>query len=177
MDTATEQAFLAAFDEHADALFRHAYFRVSDRERAKDLVQDTFMRAWEYIARGEEIQQWKPFLYRVLGNLIIDEYRKKKANSLDDMLERDDVSEDLFEDLSAGGLDEVISALDAARLAELIHELPDTYREVIILRFVDGLSPKEIADFADVSENVISVRVHRGLKQLKEIFEYHGKDS
>ena len=61
--------------------------------------------------------------------------------------------------------------MDARRAIERISTLPDVYREVLILRFVDGLGPKEIAALVEESENVVSVRLHRGLKILKESLE------
>ena len=81
MKKAEEKAFLEAFESYSDALFRHASFRISDRERAYDLTQDTFLKAWDYLAGGGTVKQYKSFLYRILHNLIIDEYRKKKSSS------------------------------------------------------------------------------------------------
>src|SRR3989344_5622010 len=78
-----EQEFLKAYDDLADAIFRHCYFRVSDRDKAKDITQDTFTKTWEYIARGGKVESIKAFLYRVANNLIVDEFRKKKELSLE----------------------------------------------------------------------------------------------
>src|SRR3954465_6401952 len=82
-----QKAFLEAFDQYADALFRHACLRLSDRERARDATQDTFIKAWDYLVHGNEVREWKSFLYRVLNNLIIDEYRKTRELSLDALVE------------------------------------------------------------------------------------------
>ena len=60
-----EERFLKAFDEYADALFRHAVYRLSDRERAIEIVHDTFTKVWTYIRNGHEIDSDKPFLYKV----------------------------------------------------------------------------------------------------------------
>src|SRR5262245_43358033 len=81
-----EERFLKAFDEYVDALYRHASFRLSDRERSIELVHDTFTKAWGYMREGHQIDSYKPFLYKVLNNLIIDEYRRKKEISLDALL-------------------------------------------------------------------------------------------
>ena len=72
-----EQQFLKAFERFADAIFKHCFFRVSDREVAKDLVQETFSRTWEHIALGKEVRDYRAFLYRIANNLIVDFYRKK----------------------------------------------------------------------------------------------------
>ena len=73
-----EARFLKAFEDYSDALFRHASLRISNRERAVDLVHDTFTKVWSYLRDGYEIESFRPFLYKVLNNLIIDEYRKRK---------------------------------------------------------------------------------------------------
>jgi RNA polymerase sigma factor (sigma-70 family) len=173
MNSREEKAFLEAFEAYADALFRHAYFRLSDKERAYDLTQDTFLKTWDYVAGGGVITQYKGFLYRILHNLIIDEYRKKKPNSLDELLENESAAPHIEAALSEGSAHETEDALDeAARIKEVcarIPELPDTYRVALTLRFIDGFSVAEIADAVGVSENVVSVRIHRGVAKLRAL--------
>lgn len=163
-----EARFLKAFDEYADALFRHASIRLSDRERAIELVHDAYTKVWGYMREGHEIVSFRPFLYKVLNNLIIDEYRRRRETSLDALLEREGVDESSFADLRHEPVEALIDALDARRMLSEIGSLPALYRETITLRFVDGLSPKEIAVLIEETENVVSVRIHRGLKLIKE---------
>ena len=166
-----ETRFLKAFDEYNDALFRHALLRISNRERAVDLVHDTFTKVWSYIRDGYEIESFRPFLYKVLNNLIIDEYRKRKEASLDAMLEMEGVDEGSFEGLSENSTEVLAATIDGRKAFELLDELPDQYKEVIVLRFVDQLGPREISELIEESENVISVRIHRGLKLLRQKIE------
>lgn len=166
-----EERFLKAFDEYADPLFRHAVYRLSDRERAIELVHDTFTKAWGYIRGGHEVDSFKPFLYKVLNNLVIDEYRKRKEVSLDELLAQEGVSEGDFDELHGGSIEELTFALDAKQAAELLASMPPVYKEVLVLRFVDGLGPKEISDLIEETENVVSVRLHRGLKLLRQYME------
>lgn len=166
-----EARFLKAFDEYNDALFRHASLRVNNREKAIDLVHDTFTKVWAYLRGGYEIDNFRPFLYKVLNNLIIDEYRKKKESSLDALLELDGVDEGSFEELSESTIEGMSATIDGKKAFDLLTELPDQYREVIILRFVDQLGPKEISELIEESENVVSVRIHRGLKLLRQKIE------
>jgi DNA-directed RNA polymerase specialized sigma24 family protein len=81
--TQMKEKFQHAYDEYAQAIFRHCHYRVFDRERGKDLMQEVFLRAWEYMARGEEVHNMRAFLYRIANNLIVDESRKKREASLD----------------------------------------------------------------------------------------------
>ncbi len=163
-----EERFLRAFDEYSDALFRHASIRLSDRERAIEIVHDTFTKVWGYLREGHEISSFRPFLYKVLNNLIIDEYRRRKETSLDAILEGEGVDEGSFADLRTEPVEALIDELDAKRLVEALGKLPVLYRETVTLRFVDGLSPSEIAALIEETENVVSVRLHRGLKLLRE---------
>jgi len=166
-----ETRFLKAFEEYNDALFRHATLRISDREKAIDLVHDTFTKVWSYIRDGYQIDSFRPFLYKVLNNLIIDEYRKRKEMSLDALLEIEGVDEGSFDELSESTVEMLAATIDGKKAFELLEELPDQYREVIILRFVDQLGPREISNLIEESENVISVRIHRGLKLLRQKIE------
>lgn len=163
-----EERFLKAFDEYSDALFRHASLRVSDREKAVDIVHDTFAKVWSYVRKGHEVEQFRPFLYKVLNNLIIDEYRKVKEASLDALFEIEGVDEGSFDELSESTAEALAATLDGKKAFEVLEELPDVYREVIVLRFVDELGPKEISELIEENENVVSVRLFRGLKMLRE---------
>ena len=160
-----------AFEEYSDALFRHCFFRLSSHERATELTQECFLKTWDYLEQGNTIVSIRPFLYRVLNNLIIDEYRKKTTHSLDALLEEDGVSEGNFDELRGDSREEAIVRFDASRIHEALSSLPETYREVVTLRFIDGLSPKEIARFLDEPENAVSVRIHRGIKKLRLYFQ------
>lgn len=171
-----EERFLKAFEEYGDALFRHAFIRVSDRERAIDIVHDTYTKVWSYVRSGHEIESFRPFLYKVLNNLIIDEYRKTKETSLDALFEVEGVNEGSFDDLTSDTVQSLAATLDGKKAFALLEELPDAYREVIVLRFVDELGPKEISDLIEESENVVSVRLHRGLKLLRERMEAKEKE-
>ncbi|MDE2213009.1 MAG: RNA polymerase sigma factor [Patescibacteria group bacterium] len=169
-----KREFQEVFEKHSDELFRHCLMRISERERALELTQEAFLRAWEYVSRGEEIRQYRSFLYRTLNNLIVDEYRKQKSQSLDALLESDESGVQLEGILlrdDSDGLEEAMIRFDASRAVAALRQLPDNYRTVITLRYIDGLSPQEIAGHINESENTVSVRIHRGLKKLREMLE------
>ena len=166
-----EERFLKAFEEYSDALFRHASLRISNRERAIDVVHDTYTKVWSYIKSGHEIDSYRSFLYKVLNNLIIDEYRKQKELSLDALLEEEGTDEGDFSELSESTTEALAATIDGRQAFLLVKDLPEEYREVIIFRFVDGLGPKEIAELIEETENVVSVRIHRALKILRNKIE------
>ncbi len=173
MNVSPEEEFLKAFDEYADGLFRHASFRVSDREKARDITQDTFLKAWDYARKGEKVGHWKGFFYRILNNLIVDEYRRRKEESLDMILEEEPGSGQ--ELLSVGSRADTEELLDmrirADAVRALLLKLPARDREVLTFRYLEESSLKEIAELLGITENVVSVRIHRAQKRLKELSE------
>lgn len=169
----TAHAFEDAYTRYSDELFRHCYLRVSDRERALELTQEAFLRTWEYVNKGKTVLEFRPFLYRTLKNLIIDEYRKQKTQSLDAMVDETEggTIEALLPPDETNTLEAAIDRFEGSRALEALKRLPDAYKEVLILRYVEGLSPKEIASSLGENENAVSVRVHRGLKKLKGLLD------
>ena len=155
-----------AYEEFSDAIFRYCYFHTGSREKALDLTQDTFVKTWDYVSGRREVENLRPFLYRVAKNLIIDERRKKKSDSLDKMQENG------FELSSEESEIAIRENIFEARLAlKTIERLGDKYKEVIILRFVEDLSVKDIARILKKSENTVSVRIHRAIEKLKKELE------
>lgn len=169
--SSSEESFLKAFDEYSDTLFRHACFRVSNRERAMDITQDTFIKAWEYIRKGEKVQEWKSFLYRVLNNLIIDEYRRKKEQSLDALMEENPfhANASLAVDSRVTHEEHLDEELLLEKVRTYIPQLSEEHQIVLTLRYVEDLSPKEIARRIGTTENAASVRMHRAIEQLKKL--------
>src|SRR3989344_5712066 len=174
-----QKRFEEAYTAYSDELFRHSRLRLSDRERALELTQECFLKTWEYIEKGNEVGEFRPFLYRTLRNLIIDEYRKHKTGSLEAMLERSEETdvETLMAQDESNTLEAAIDRFDGKRALEVLERLPDLYKEVLILRYVESLSPKEIAQYVGESENAVSVRIHRGLKKLKMLLEPESKQT
>ncbi len=152
-----------AYDEYAEAIYRHCFFRGFPKERAEELVQDTFLKTWDYLRQGNSIENLRAFLYRVVNNLMVDEFRKKKEQSLDQMMEKGwnvDSGDDPEDGLEQRFLiKEVLSVMDG---------LPEKERELLVMRYVDGLELKEIAEVLQISANNTSVRLNRAMKVLKD---------
>lgn len=157
-DNEREQIFLEAYEAHADAIFRFCFYKTNNRELAKDLTQETFLKAWTYAKKGDAIREYKAFLYRLAGNLVIDWYRKRKAESLDRLLE------DGF-DPPVPAKGDLHSELDWA--LSTLHRLRHEDQELIIWRYIEDRSPGEIAELLQENENTVSVRLHRAVGRLK----------
>lgn len=161
-EAATKENFLQVYEEYSDAIFRFCLTKTKNRDVALDLTQDTFIKTWEYLANGKVVDQIRPFLYRVARNLIIDLSRKKTTLSLDTYLdEGGDVKDTQTETFGM--------AFDVDQVLKIVDTLDPKYREPIVLRYVEDLSLAEIAKVMGVSENVVSVRLHRAMKQLHDI--------
>ena len=158
----TEKQFLEAYDAHSEAIYRHCYFRVFSKERAEELVQDTFRKAWQYLSEGKDVKNIRALLYRIATNLIIDDSRKRKEESLEGMLENDATREPG----DRGHLDMENKVLWKQVLAEM-STLDEDERALLVMRFVDDLDPKEIAEVLETNANNISVKISRAVKKLK----------
>ncbi|MBX4211734.1 MAG: RNA polymerase sigma factor [Candidatus Yanofskybacteria bacterium] len=158
----TEQEFLVHYDLLADPLFRHCYFRTSDREVSKDILQDAFIKTWQYIRKGQQVDNMKAFLYKVTNNLIVDWSRKKREISLDSLM-------DQGFDVPVSEQARLEAVVESKHMLEVLHRLDPKYRDAIVFRYIDDLTPKEIAAITGETENVISVRIHRGLNQVREL--------
>ncbi len=159
---ALNKQFETLFHTYSDAIFRHLYFRLGNRERAKELTQEVFMRTWQHLAAGKEISYEKAFLYKIAGNLFINEIRTDKTNhSL----------EALVEETSFEPSTNEVNPLEYSEQTEvlrLLEYLPDTYRTVLVMRYIEGLAVKDIAVLLEEKETNISMRIARALEKLKE---------
>ncbi|MEK7094082.1 MAG: RNA polymerase sigma factor [Patescibacteria group bacterium] len=155
--------FLEAYDLHSDAIYRHCYFRVYSKQRAEDLMQETFTKLWVYMSKGNKIDNIRALLYRIATNLIIDESRKKKERELDAMLEDDQIVEPSY-----AGHKEIESQAVISSIKERMQDLPEEERQLLTLRYFDDLDPKDIAEIMGITANNVSVKLNRAIKALKE---------
>lgn len=165
-----ESEFLAHYDEFADAIFRYIAIQISDRERAKELAQDVFMKAWEYMTENGEIRQMKAFLFHLSRNIVIDEWRRKYRSNMS-IEELSEKGVDFWNENEPSAIETISSDEDHKEILELVGNLPSTYREPILMRYVEDLSIKEISKILKTSENSVSVRIHRGLERIKKSIE------
>jgi len=160
-----EKEFLEAYEKYADAIFRYCFFRVSDEEKAKDIAQDTFLKTWDYIAEDKNIDNIRAFLYRVAGNLIVDEYRKKKTVSIEDLQEKG-------VQMRHNTKERPDTHIEAKEVLEAVGKLDAKYRDAFLMRYVDELAVKEIAEILGETENTVSVHIHRAAQQARQILRY-----
>ena len=138
-----------------EKLFQYCYSRLSDRDRAEDAVQETFLRFLEhpeYQGSGKEQQ----YLYTIARNLCIYAYRRRPHEEL-----AEDVIDESAQDPSHP---------DRMLLRAILDGLPEDERELIVLRYVSGLSVREIASISGVSWFAMNRRIRRILGKMREQF-------
>ncbi len=155
-----EAIFKSNFAEYGDAIFRYSLMKVSNVALAEDMTQETFMRYWQSLRRGREMTNTRSFLYTIANNLAKDWYKRKKPDSLDARME-------LGHEPHAEGFSAEEESMYREALAT-IDDMDDGDREVLHLAYIEGLSPKDIAEIIGESANVVSVRLNRSMKRLKE---------
>jgi RNA polymerase sigma-70 factor (ECF subfamily) len=163
-DKKRQEILTSAHHDFEKKLAIYAFFKTHNHATSQDLVQDTFIKTWNYLVKGGDIVTMKAFLYHILNNLIVDEYRKKKTSSLDVLLEKGyepgvDDSNRLFD------------FIDGKALILLIQKLPPKYQKVMNMKYVQLLSLEEMSLILVKSKNTVAVNAHRGLEKLKQLYE------
>lgn len=167
------EKFESEFMPHLDALYNFAYKLTLNEDDAKDLVQDTSIKAYRFINSFEKGTNAKAWLFRILKNSFINDYRKKsKAPAMVDYQdvetyynsEKGDVSRDITIDLRAETVKEKLG--DEVTLA--LNALDVDFRTVIILCDLEGFKYDEMAKILDIPIGTVRSRLHRARNMLKE---------
>lgn len=170
-----------AFDEllarSQDRVYQFLYFMLNDEDAANDAFQDTFVRAIMALREGRYRQngQFLPWLLRVARNLVIDRFRGDKAHRTTPLEMEDAQGESTINVLNTAAYSEpdvemaTILTESAEDVKMMINRLPEEQREVVIMRFYQELSFKEIADLTDVSINTALGRMRYALINLRRM--------
>ncbi len=158
----TEKLFVQLYDTHADAIFRFCYFKTGDREIAKDLAQDTFVKVFNYL-KNNDVQNTKSFIYTTAKNTIIDYWRKKKS------VVESQLPDGFFESIAEKDNSE--NDIDYSIFLSLLDKLSEADREVIVLRFIEDMNSREMAAILGERENTILVRISRAKEKLRALLK------
>ncbi len=160
--------FKKIYEETSGLIMKFCMLRVSNKEQAEDISQEAFLRLWQSLSIGKTIKNGKAYIFTITRRLIIDWYRKKKSVSLEEMSEGEFVNEVIDEK----SMDNLSFGPESRLIWQKVNELTHTHKEILNLRFMMGLSPKEIGEKLGVSANAASVRISKALTALRKISGY-----
>ncbi|HEX6303953.1 MAG TPA: RNA polymerase sigma factor [Anaerolineales bacterium] len=161
------EAFGELYQRYLPPVYRFIYTRLSDRQDAEDLAEEVFIRVWRSIASYED--QGVPFisyLFSVARNAIIDHYRSTGRKGYQESIEGK-----VLQDLNADPSDIAMTNLENQEIRQILDQLRDDYRMVLVLRFLSELSPEEIAQVMGRSTGAVRVLQHRALISLRDLLE------
>jgi len=157
--------------KHKKKVFSYICMYIKDKSLAEDIFQETFLKVINSLRAGKYKDSGKflSWVMRISHNLIIDHFRREKQANI---LSNDDYEADIFnsKELADGNIEEYMVYNQIINdVRQLLHELPDDQREVVMLRHYAGLSFKEIADQTDVSINTALGRMRYALINIRKL--------
>ena len=163
-------AFDLLVDRYYDRLYGYLIRFLKDSDMAEDLLQETFLRVWKNRAEFRNIASFSTWIYTIAGNLARSEWRRRKRWRMIRLGPSRDDEEPEIELADDGiGPDSIVEIrLAVEELTEEVHKLPDRYREVVILRDIQGMTYEEIAGIVQVPVGTVKSRLNRGRLILQE---------
>jgi RNA polymerase sigma-70 factor (ECF subfamily) len=164
---------------HMDLLYNYALYLTTDREEANDLLQETFMKAYRFFDRFEPGTNAKAWLYRIMRNTYINEYRRVKRQP--DHVEYDEqisayqmAPREISDRPDLGAMD--VNDIFEDEIAGAIGGLPEKFKSVIVLRDIEELPYEEIAESLDIPIGTVRSRLHRARAILFDKLKGYAKD-
>jgi RNA polymerase sigma-70 factor (ECF subfamily) len=171
--------FEEEFMPHLDAMYNFAYRLTFEEDDAKDLVQDTYLKAYRFINSFQKGTNAKAWLYRILKNSFINDFRKKSKQpskvdyqEVENFYNSDDVNDSITTDLRIDTVKDMIG--DEVTVA--LNSLAVDFRTVIILCDLEGFTYEEMAKILDIPIGTVRSRLHRARNLLKEKLRDYAKE-
>lgn len=163
--------FNTEFIPHIDSMYNFAFRLTNDEDDANDLVQDTYMKAFRFINSFQQGTNAKAWLFRILKNSFINDYRKKsKQPAKVDYQEVETTynSESTDAESTTDLRTETVQDMIGDEVATALNSLPVDFRTVIILCDIEGFTYEEMAKILDIPIGTVRSRLHRARNLLKE---------
>ena len=166
-----------------DQLYSHALRLTKNSSDAEDLVQETYLKGYRAFSSFKEGTNLRAWLFRILTNSFINNYRKKQRgfeeedfDEVDDMYLHRRLGSIQNSTLGMSAEDMLFERLTEDEIKDAVENLPTQYREVVLLADVQGFSYKEIAEILEVPDGTVMSRLHRGRAKLqKDLLEFASK--
>ncbi|AYC30564.1 RNA polymerase sigma factor SigW [Paenisporosarcina cavernae] len=166
-----QTAFAEIVELYQDKLYRVCYRMLGNKQEAEDMAQEAFVRAYTNIHTFDTNRKFSTWLYRIGTNLCIDRIRKKKPDYYLDATVPGTDGLDMYSQLAASDErpeDEVVKMEMQERVQYEISRLPEKYRAVIVLKYMEDLPLQEISDILDMPLGTVKTRIHRGREALRK---------
>ncbi len=177
-DKEKQEIFDSEFMPHIHSMYNFGYRLTLDRDDAKDLVQDTYFKAYRFIESFQRGTNAKAWLFRILKNSFINDYRKKvkEPNKVDyqeveSYYNSEDVDRQITPDLRVDALKDMIGD----EISNALNSLDVDFRTVIILCDLEGFKYEEMAKILDIPIGTVRSRLHRARQLLKEKLSEYAK--
>ena len=160
-----KKKFAKIYDKLVDKIYRFVFLKVGSEEVAEDLTAQVFAKGWERFSTGEDIRNPSAYLYQMARAEIANHFRQNSKFKL--------VSAETNQlaDPQPGIEERQQGQSEIEALRTCLAKLNDDYQNVLIWRYLDGYSNKEIARMLEKSEGAVRVMLHRGLKELRQKME------
>jgi RNA polymerase sigma-70 factor (ECF subfamily) len=172
------QIFNNEFMPHVNPMYNFAYRLTFDEDDAKDLVQDTYLKAFRFIESFQQGTNAKAWLFRILKNSFINDYRKKRKEpakvdyqEVETYYNSEDVDRQITPDLRVESLQDMIGD----EISNALNALDVDFRTVIILCDLEGFKYDEMAKILDIPIGTVRSRLHRARNLLKEKLSEYAK--
>jgi RNA polymerase sigma factor (sigma-70 family) len=170
--------FNQEFMPHINSMYNFAYRLTLDSDDSKDLLQDTYLKAFRFIDSFQQGTNAKAWLFRILKNSFINDYRKKSKEpskvdyqEVETFYNSEDVDRQITPDLRVEALQDMIG--DEISIA--LNSLDVDFRTVIILCDLEGFKYEEMAKILDIPIGTVRSRLHRARNLLKEKLSEYAK--
>jgi RNA polymerase sigma-70 factor, ECF subfamily len=167
------QAFDTLVRRYKDQLLNYVYRFVGNRNDAEDLVQETFLRVYKNKHYYKEIAKFSTWVYTIAGNLAKTELRRRKRRKIFSVSNFVNEERDYdIPDLAKNPESEVDGSLKDDIIQKAIEKLPSKFKEVILLRDVQGFAYEEISQILSIPLGTVKSRVNRGRLKLQEDLKF-----
>lgn len=178
--TEKEIYFNEKFFPYLSQLYSYAYYLTKSEDDAKDLVQETFIKAFRYMDKFQEGTNEKAWLYKIMKNSFINDYRKKSKKpihySFETVYEKADDDYDEVKSVPGYEHSEIINAFKGV-LGDEVHNalesLSNDYKQILVLADIEDFTYEELSDILDIPIGTVRSRLFRARNLLKEkLYEY-----
>lgn len=166
-----DEAFNILAHYHSGPIYGYLVGLIGDEEEAYDLTQVTMLKAWQNLSTLRNVMQFSSWLYRIARNSAYDHLRKRKARKK--QVPWEDLETD---DLAVDTPDPQGYTIEAEFLKSALAEIPQKYRDCLLLQTVGGFSQSKVAELVGISKESVSTYVSNARKLLREIYQRLGYD-